>query len=224
MSPSFTRLTLVGPSICQGSHPARRNSDQSVSVAAPETCDHSGRARFTLNFGSCPTRQNSVDGIAIARSRAPSAACKSRVSSCKLRSGCVLANRTEVRFLSRMNKILRWLAIALVGLAVASSIGLLVRDARIGVVRGLSAAVISAVPLLAVGLSFLVVQAMVRPRWTELLKNLLLAATFLLWGVVQLMTQSVLSQRLGDAVVALYVVDLAWTILARVKVTGKSVD
>jgi hypothetical protein len=125
--------------------------------------------------------------------------------------------------LSRMNKILRWLAIALVALAVASSIGLLARDARIGVVRSLSA-VISAVPLLAVGLSFLVVQAMVRPPWTELLKNLLLAATFLLWGVVQLMTHSVLSQRLGDAVVVLYVVDLAWTILARVKVTGKSVD
>jgi hypothetical protein len=126
--------------------------------------------------------------------------------------------------LSRMNKILRWLAIVLVGLALASSAGLLVRDARIGVVRGLSAAVISAVPLLAAGLSFLVVQAMVRPPWTELLKNLLLAATFLLWGVVQLMTQSVLSKRLGDAVVALYVVDLAWTILARVRVMGKSVD
>jgi hypothetical protein len=124
-------------------------------------------------------------------------------------------------FLSRMNKILRWVAIALVGLAVASTLGLLVRDARTGVARGLSAAVISAVPLLAVGLSFLVVQAMVRPRWTELLKNLLLAATFLLWGGVQLMTQSVSSKRLGDVVVALYVVDLAWTILARVKFTGK---
>ena len=123
-----------------------------------------------------------------------------------------------------MNKTLRWLAIALVGLAVASSIGLLARDARMGVARGLSPAAISAVPLLAVGLSFLVVQAMVRPRWTELLQNLLLASTFLLWGVVQLMTQNVLSKRLGDVVVALYVVDLAWTILARVKLTGKSVD
>jgi hypothetical protein len=120
-----------------------------------------------------------------------------------------------------MNKILRWLAIALVGLAVASSIGLLVRDASLGVARGLSAAAISAVPLLTVGLSFLVVQAMVRPRWTELLKNLLLAATFLLWGVVQLMTQGVLSKRLGDVVVALYVADLAWTVLAQVKLTGE---
>src|ERR1022692_2659136 len=118
-----------------------------------------------------------------------------------------------------MNKILRWLAIALVGLAVASSIGLLGLDARIGVARGLSAAAISAVPLLAVGLSFLVVQAMVRPRWTELLKNLLLAATFLLWGVVQFMTQSVLSKRLGDIVIALYVADLAWTILVGVRFT-----
>jgi hypothetical protein len=117
-----------------------------------------------------------------------------------------------------MNKMLRWLAIALVGLAVTSSVGLLFRGPSMEV-RGLTAAAISAVPLLAVGLSFLVIQAMARPGWTELLKNLLLAATFLLWGVVQLMTQSALSKRLGDVVVALYVVDLAWTILAKVKVT-----
>jgi len=123
-----------------------------------------------------------------------------------------------------MNKIFLWLTIGLVVLALASSIGLLARDARIGVALGLSAAAISALPLLAVGLSFLIVQAMIRPRWTELLKNLLLAATFLLWGVVQLMVQNPLSKRLGDVVIALYVVDLAWTILARLHPPGKQAD
>ncbi len=89
---------------------------------------------------------------------------------------------------------------------------------------GPSAAASSAVPLLAVGLSFLLVQPMIRPRWTGLLKNVLIAVTFLLWGVVQLMSQNPLSKRLGDLVIALYVVDLAWTILDRVNTTGRQVD
>lgn len=121
----------------------------------------------------------------------------------------------------KMNKILLWLAIGLIVLALASSVGLLASDARMGVALGLSAAAISALPLLAAGLSFLMVQPMIRPRWAELLKNMLLAATFLLWGVVQLMTQNPLSKRLGDVVIALYVVDLAWTILVRVNPARK---
>ena len=122
-----------------------------------------------------------------------------------------------------MNRTLLWLALGLIVLALASSVGLLANDARIGVALGLPAAAISALPLLAAGLSFLVVQPMIHPRWTELLKNMLLAATFLLWGVVQLMAQNPLSKRLGDIVIALYVVDLAWTILVRVHPAGKQV-
>jgi hypothetical protein len=120
-----------------------------------------------------------------------------------------------------MNKVLLWLALGLIFLALASSVGLLASNVRIAVALGLSAAAISALPLLAAGLSFLMVQPMIRPRWTELLKNLLLAATFLLWGAVQLMAQNPLSKKLGDAVIALYVVDLAWTIFARVSPAGK---
>ena len=86
---------------------------------------------------------------------------------------------------------------------------------------GRRAAVISALPLLAVGFSFLILQPILRPKWTELFKNLLLAATFLLWGAVQLMTRNVASKTLGDVVIALYVTDLTWTILARVRVMGE---
>ena len=126
--------------------------------------------------------------------------------------------------LFRMNTILSRLSMGLVVVAVVSSMVLLASDSN--VLGGLSrwAAVISAVPLLAVGLSFLIVQSAIRPRWAELLKNVLLAATFLLWGVVQLMTQARLSKRLGNLVIALYVTELAWTILARLKTTRKSVE
>jgi hypothetical protein len=67
--------------------------------------------------------------------------------------------------------------------------------------------------LLLVGTSFLLVQPMLRPRLLDLLKNLVLAGTFLLWGIVQLMPQNALSIRLGNLVIALYVLDLAWITL-----------
>ena len=85
---------------------------------------------------------------------------------------------------------------------------------KIGIPWGLPAPANSATPLLLTGLSFLLVQVLLRPRLTELLKNLLLAAAFLLWGVVQLMEQNDLSKRLGDVVIALYVIDLVWVMLA----------
>jgi len=72
---------------------------------------------------------------------------------------------------------------------------------------------LSAVPLLSVGAAFLILQLVLRPKISELLKNLLLAATFILWGIVQLMPQGALSHKLGDLVIALYVADLAWVIL-----------
>jgi len=137
--------------------------------------------------------------------------------------GCGVKNQTE-GYLPRMNRILRWLTIGLAVLALASCVGLLVSDSRAVNAFGLSASVISAAPLLLVGMSFLIVQAMMRPRLMELLRNVLLAAAFLLWGVVQLMAPGVLSKRLGNVVIALYVLDLAWVILARVNPTGQQFD
>ena len=96
--------------------------------------------------------------------------------------------------------------------ALACSIG----DAGMGTLPRLSAAATSAAPLLLVGTSFLFVQPIIRPRLVELLKNVLLAATFLLWGIVQLMPQNAISIRLGNVVIALYVLDLAWMTLGTV--------
>jgi len=118
--------------------------------------------------------------------------------------------------LGAKKRIVRWIAIGLVIVALIASVGLLAQDGGTGRSLGFPAAAISSLPLLAVGVSFLLIQPMLRPRWAELTKNILLAATFLLWGCVQLMVQNSLSKTLGDVVIALYVVDLAWTVLARV--------
>jgi hypothetical protein len=122
-----------------------------------------------------------------------------------------------------MDKTLVRLAMVFVVLALVSSVMLLASDSKIAAVTGPWAAAISAVPLLAVGLSFLIIQLIIRPRATELLKNLLLAATFLLWGTVQLMAPNFVSKTLGDVVIALYVTDLAWTILTSVNPVEKRV-
>jgi hypothetical protein len=113
-----------------------------------------------------------------------------------------------------LTNILRWISNVLAVLALAAGMGLLIADAKIWKLPGLPEAVISAAPLLLVGIAFLILQPIIRPRFSELLKNALLAATFLLWGAVQLMPQDALSKRLSNAVIALYVLDLAWVILA----------
>jgi hypothetical protein len=113
-----------------------------------------------------------------------------------------------------MSKILSWLTKVLAVMAVVFSVRLLVGDTKVGIPIGLPPGVISAAPLFLIGVTFLVAQIFMRPRWTELLKNVLLAAAFILWSVVQLMEQNALSKKLGDVVIALYVLDLAWVILA----------
>jgi hypothetical protein len=116
---------------------------------------------------------------------------------------------------SSMTRTLRCVATALAVMALLGSIALLASDAPLGM--KFSAPAISAAPLLLIGVSFLIAQPILRPRRTELLKNVLLAAAFILWGIVQLMAQNRLSRSLGDVVIALYVLDLAWVTLASVK-------
>jgi hypothetical protein len=112
-----------------------------------------------------------------------------------------------------LNNTLRWISYALAILALAAGVALLIDDAKIWTTPGLSAAVISAAPLLLVGVSFLIMQPIIRPGMAEFLKNVLLAATFLLWGAIQLMPRNATSMRLGNVVIALYVLDLAWVVL-----------
>jgi hypothetical protein len=114
---------------------------------------------------------------------------------------------------SMLNNALLWISYSLAILALAAGIALLIGDAKPGILSRLPAVAISAAPLLLVGTAFLIVQPIIRPRFMELLKNVLLAATFLLWGAIQLMPKNTMSKRLGNIVIALYVLDLAWVIL-----------
>jgi hypothetical protein len=121
---------------------------------------------------------------------------------------------SEVPSLSMLNNVLRWISYGLAILALVAGIALLFGDAKLGTLSRFTTAAISAAPLLLVGTSFLILQPILRPRLMELLKNVLLAATFLLWGIIQLLPRNATSMRLGDVVIALYVLDLAWVIFS----------
>lgn len=107
--------------------------------------------------------------------------------------------------------VLRWVSCGLAVLALLAGALLLLLGAHPA--SGIPAVVISAAPLLLVGVAFLALQPVLRPRSSDLLKNVLLALTFLLWGGLQFLPQSSLSAWLGNLVIVLYVVDLAWVIL-----------
>ena len=68
---------------------------------------------------------------------------------------------------------------------------------------------VSALPLLLVGLAYLFLQFLVRPRPIELLKRVMLASAFILWGIDHLLPSGPAATTLGDIVIVLYIVDLA---------------
>jgi hypothetical protein len=121
-----------------------------------------------------------------------------------------------------VNGFLRWTSFVLAILALAANFGLLFGDPGVGIPNGRLAAAISAAPLLLIGVAFLAAQAAIRPRLMELFKNVLLAGTFLLWGAIQFLPDGALSKRLGNLVIVLYVVDLAWMTLGTVILTKEN--
>lgn len=118
-----------------------------------------------------------------------------------------------------LNHLLRWISYGLAMLALAGGGALFFDAARPGVLPN-SPVVLTAAPLLLAGASFLVLQPILRLGGVELLRNVLLAGAFLLWGFVQLKPQNATSARLGNVVIALYVVDLAWMIFGS-KISAK---
>jgi hypothetical protein len=69
---------------------------------------------------------------------------------------------------------------------------------------------LSAVPLAVVGFGYAALQMYLRPGGSTLLKRLMLAATFVLWAVDQLVAASRSATVIGDVVIAAYVMDLYW--------------
>lgn len=73
-------------------------------------------------------------------------------------------------------------------------------------------AYLSALPLALAGLAYAMLQFRVRPARETLLKRLLLAATFMVWAVDQLLSSGCAAAFIGDVVIAAYVLDLHWLI------------
>lgn len=67
-----------------------------------------------------------------------------------------------------------------------------------------------ALPLALAGAGYAMLQVFVKPPLGMLLKRLLLAATFLMWAVDQLLPPGRAATVLGDVVIAAYVLDLYW--------------
>jgi hypothetical protein len=115
-----------------------------------------------------------------------------------------------------MQSLLRWTVLSLAVLALAASLGMLIGNPKVTIPDGSLAAAVSAAPLLLAGIAFVMVQPIMRPGLMELIKNLLLAATFLLWGAIQFLPDNAFAKTLENLVIALYVLDLAWITLKSV--------
>lgn len=116
-----------------------------------------------------------------------------------------------------MTIIVRRMAKVLVVVAIICSLTLVMKDTGVTLPWGISQTTISAASLMLVGGALLIAQTLIHPQKMELMRNILLSAAFILWGFVQLLPSTTSSKKLGDIVVALYVIDVAWTILAIVK-------
>ena len=108
-------------------------------------------------------------------------------------------------------QITRWLTRGFSLAAVISSVLLLARDAFPSALP-FEHAEASALPLLLIGAAYVCLQPVVRLGVWELVKRLLLAIAFILWGMVQLLPASRTTAILGDLVIALFVVDLFWIV------------
>ena len=71
---------------------------------------------------------------------------------------------------------------------------------------------LSSLPLALAGVAYAVLQIRLRTSRQTLVKRLLLAASFILWAIDQLLPAGRAATLIGDAVVSGYVLDLFWII------------
>ena len=69
---------------------------------------------------------------------------------------------------------------------------------------------VSSLPLAIAGFGYAILQLRLAPPRGLLLKRLMLAATFVLWAVDQLLPAGRLATAIGDVVIVAYVLDLFW--------------
>jgi hypothetical protein len=127
------------------------------------------------------------------------------------------AGKSFVLFLQRLLFLFTGLVITL---ALASCVFLLVFDAPLPLVQRLAHAPVSAAPLLLIGLASLGFQVLIRPKPLDLFKAGMISSAFILWGVYQLLPTGWGATTLGDIVIVLFVIDLAWMMAGRLKQQG----
>ena len=113
--------------------------------------------------------------------------------------------------ISKLLSAVTWL---LVTLSFLTSLLLLASDV---LTTPLSHAPVSAAPLFLIGAASLAFVLLTRPKPLDLFKALIVSSAFILWGVDQLLPASWLATTLGDVVIVLYVIDLGWMIVDRLK-------
>lgn len=116
----------------------------------------------------------------------------------------------------RQSRPFKIVIVLVIVLALASGATLLLNDIP-SPGNWLAHAPVSALPLLLIGLASLGFQLIIRPGWLDLSKALIVSAAFLLWGIDQLLPPSWLATTLGDSVIVLYVIDLGWMMLDRLR-------
>jgi hypothetical protein len=75
---------------------------------------------------------------------------------------------------------------------------------------------LSSLALATAGVGYAVLQLLRRPPLGTMLKRLLLAATFVLWAIDQLLPAGKVATFIGDVVIAAYILDLYWLIQEQV--------
>jgi hypothetical protein len=71
---------------------------------------------------------------------------------------------------------------------------------------------LSSLALVLAGVAYTVLQIRLKPNRRTLVRRLLLAGTFILWAIDQILPSGRLAMVIGDAVVSAYVLDLFWII------------
>ena len=115
---------------------------------------------------------------------------------------------------SRIHKLFSLLIWMIVILAFVAGLLLLMSDVFL---RFLPHASLSAAPLLLIGAASLGFQALTRLKLLGFFKALIVSTAFLLWGIDQLLIPGWFATTLGDVVITLYVLDLGWMVIDRLK-------
>ncbi len=98
----------------------------------------------------------------------------------------------------------------LIILALLAGAGLLLSDLLPSFVVVIPHVPLSAVPLLLIGVASLGFQVLTRPKLLDVCRALLVSLAFILWGIDQMLSPGWQATTLGDVVIVLYVIDLAW--------------